>query len=257
MSKVLVILLLSMIGSTCVSAAESAASVILSVGKNSAQLPNQELRSLKRKSLIFQKDLVSTGSNGRLQLRFKDNSRVSLRPDTLFNVDEYQFNKSDPSKGKSVYRLMKGGLRTITGAISDANVENYQIQTPIATIGVRGTHYSLFYCDTACHEATRSRVGLYGYVLEGEIVVGNDAVSASVLAGDYFFLGGNGSSLQIQKKPFDIFEQLKDLIPDLMTDSQGNNIPALDVNSQSVIRGIQTPAGPQNPVSPPGGPSYP
>jgi hypothetical protein len=242
MNKVLVILLLSMIGSTCVSAAESAASVILSVGKNTAQLPDQELRSLKRKSLIFQQDLVSTGSNGRLQLRFTDNSRVSLRPDTLFKVDEYQYQKNDPSKGKSVYRLLKGGLRTITGAISGADVDNYQIQTPIATIGVRGTHYSLFYCDTACHEATRSRVGLYGYVLEGEIVVGNDQGMASVVAGHYFFLGGSGSSLQIQETPFDLFEQLKDLGPDLMAGPQGNSVPALDVNSRSVIRTIPEPA---------------
>jgi hypothetical protein len=241
MNKVLVILLLSMIGSTCVSAAESAASVILSVGKNTAQLPDQELRSLKRKSLIFQQDLVSTGSNGRLQLRFTDNSRVSLRPDTLFKVDEYEYQQSAPSNGKSVYRLLKGGLRTITGAISDADVDNYQVQTPIATIGVRGTHYSLFYCDTACHEATRSRVGLYGYVLEGEIVVGNDEASASVKAGHYFFLGGSGASLQIQETPFDLFEQFKDLGPDLMAGPQGNRVPALDVNNRTFIRDVQLP----------------
>lgn len=246
MNKILVVILfLSMISSTHVSAVESAASVILSVGKNSAQLPEQEERLLKRKSPVFQHDLVTTGSQGRLQLRFTDNSRVSLRPDTLFKVDEYQFDKSDPAKGQSVYRLLKGGLRTITGAISDADVDNYQVQTPIATIGVRGTHYSLFYCDTACHEVTGSKVGLYGYVLEGEIVVGNDKMSTPVLAGNYFFLGGSGTQLQIQETPFDLFEQLQDLGPDLMAGPQGNSIPALEVNSRSIIRTI-----PERVVSP-------
>ena len=260
MNKVLItIMFLSVFGSANVSAVDSAASVILSVGKNSAQLPSQEVRLLKRKSQIFQQDLVSTGSNGRLQLRFTDNSRVSLRPDTLFKVDEYEYQQSAPSNGKSVYRLLKGGLRTITGAISDADVDNYQVQTPIATIGVRGTHYSLFYCDTACHEATRSRVGLYGYVLEGEIVVGNDEASASVKAGHYFFLGGSGASLQIQETPFDLFEQFKDLGPDLMAGPQGNSIPALDVNSLSVIRTIPDPitSPDPDPIPPPGIPGYP
>jgi hypothetical protein len=234
-----------------VNAADKVASVVLSLGKNTAQLLDQDTRILKRKSSIYSQDLINTGSKGQLQLRFTDNSRVSLRPDTLFRVDEYRFQKNVPGDGKSVYRLLKGGLRTITGAISHANVDNYQIKTPIATIGVRGTHYSLFYCDKSCQEATRSKIGLYGYVLEGEIVVGNDAIRAPISAGRYFFLGGNGSSLQIRKTAFDLFEKLEGLGPDLMSESTGGSIPALDVHSGSSVRGTDSPVSPASP----GGPS--
>lgn len=234
-----------------VAAQDKAASVVLSIGKNVAQQPNQEHRSLKRKSAIYQNDQIMTGSKGQLQLRFTDNSRISLRPETIFRVAEYRYQNSSPEKGRSVYRLLKGGLRTITGAISDANVENYQVKTPIATIGVRGTHYSLFYCDKSCKETTRSKIGLYGYVLEGEIVLASDSVRAPIQAGRYFFLGGNGSSLKIRKTAFDLFEKLEGLGPDLMSETTGGRIPALDINNTSINRDTQN-------AGPPGGPpTYP
>ncbi|WP_415893730.1 FecR domain-containing protein [Neptuniibacter sp. PT8_73] len=215
-----------------VMAADKAGHVLLSVGTNSAKLPAQDVRPLKRKSEIYSLDSISTGSKGRLQIRFTDGSRLSLRPDTLFNVEDYRFSESLPKDGKSVYRLLKGGLRTLTGAISDNNKDNYEVRTPIATIGVRGTHYTLFYCDKACQETTRAQMGLYGYVLEGEIVVGNKSIKAPIQMGRYFFLGGNGSNLKIRQTPFKLFELLQDMGPDLMSGTGSNQIPALNPNEK-------------------------
>jgi len=218
-------------------AANKAGHVLLSLGNNSAQLPEQESRVLKRKSEIYTQDRINTGPKGRLQIRFTDNSRLSLRPDTQFQIEDYSFSSSKPDQAKSVYRLLKGGLRTITGAISDQPNADYQIRTPIATIGVRGTHYTLFYCDQTCKETTRASIGLYGYVLEGEIFIANKALKAPIQMGRYFFLGSDGRSLKIRKMPFKLFEVLQDMGPDLMTVSTDSNIPALDVNQLPRVDG--------------------
>lgn len=237
-------------------ATDKAGHVLLSVGSNTAQLPEQDVRPLKRKSEIYPLDSISTGSKGRLQIRFTDGSRMSLRPDTLFNVEEYRFNENSPKDGKSVYRLLKGGLRTLTGAISDNNKENYEVRTPIATIGVRGTHYTLFYCDKTCQETTRAQQGLYGYVLEGEIVVGNKSIRAPIQMGRYFFLGGDGSNLKIRQTPFKLFELLQDMGPDLMSGAGRSQIPALDANEKLNLNlDIGPSQGGPNPPPPNRGPN--
>ncbi|WP_415897721.1 FecR domain-containing protein [Neptuniibacter sp. QD72_48] len=230
MIKWLLPIVVAVVFSPSAMSAEKAGHVLLSVGSNTAQLPKSDVRLLKRKSEIYSLDSIATGSKGRLQIRFTDGSRLSLRPDTLFNVEEYRFSESNPKDGKSVYRLLKGGLRTLTGAISDNNKENYKVHTPIATIGVRGTHYTLFYCDKTCQETTRAQMGLYGYVLEGEIVVSNNSIKAPIKVGRYFFLGGDGSNLKIRQTPFKLFELFQDMGPDLMSETGNSHIPAMNVD---------------------------
>lgn len=224
----LIFLLLSVGCFTIANAAEKAGSVVLSVGKNVAQVGQGEVRPLKRQSVIFTNDTITTAFNGVLQLRFTDNSRLSLKKDTVFKVEEYRYDKAAPEEGKAVYKLIKGGLRTITGAISDANPDSYSVKTPIATIGVRGTHYSLFFCDRTCNETTQAQMGLYGYVLEGTIVVGSESITAPVQSGQFFFLGTKGSRLKIQKKPFELFEKLDEDGVDLLGSDAGVKIPAVN-----------------------------
>ncbi|WP_415881930.1 FecR domain-containing protein [Neptuniibacter sp. QD34_54] len=256
MIKWLLPIVVAVVFSPSAMSAEKAGHVLLSVGSNTAQLPKSDVRLLKRKSEIYSLDSIATGSKGRLQIRFTDGSRLSLRPDTLFNVEEYRFSESNPKDGKSVYRLLKGGLRTLTGAISDNNKENYKVHTPIATIGVRGTHYTLFYCDKTCQETTRAQMGLYGYVLEGEIVVSNKLIRAPIQMGRYFFLGGDGSNLIIRQTPFQLFELLQDMGPDLMSGAGNNQIPALNANEKLNLKLDVTPhQGGANTPSPNRGPN--
>ncbi|MFY0676658.1 MAG: FecR domain-containing protein [Neptuniibacter sp.] len=245
-----------------VQAQTKAGAVVLSIGKNFAQQPEQQPRKLKRKSEIYDADRITTGMKGQVQLRFTDGSRLSIRPETEFIIEAYEFPGGQPEKGKAVYKLIKGGLRTITGAISKADTKNYAVKTPIATIGVRGTHYSLFFCDRACKESTQTQSGLYGYVLEGEIVVSVDSEVSPVSAKHYFHLNMDGA-LTITQSPFGVFEGLKDLEGGQVLPTEiGQDIPALDVNTGPEVNNITLPASPNTPApprvpSPPKGGTYP
>ncbi|MCC2638523.1 MAG: hypothetical protein K0Q68_2242 [Moraxellaceae bacterium] len=97
-------------------------------------------RVLKRGDIINGGDRITTRA-GRLQLRFTDGGFVSLQPNTVFGVDEYLYTNRKPEETSLFFSLVQGGMRTITGAIGKVNKKSYQVRTPVATIGIRGTEY--------------------------------------------------------------------------------------------------------------------
>lgn len=78
-------------------------------------------------------------TDGRAQIRFTDGAYVSLQPNTDFAIREYRFDGKTDGSERGVFGLVRGALRTVTGAIGRVNRRAYEIQTPTATIGIRGT----------------------------------------------------------------------------------------------------------------------
>jgi len=101
---------------------------------------DKKVRKLQRKDLIYEHDslTVQKGSSG--QIVFSDNTLFSLSENSIFKIDQYRFNKNGKTADERyVVDVVKGGFRTVTGLISKAGPTNYQVKTPVATIGVRGT----------------------------------------------------------------------------------------------------------------------
>jgi len=149
--------------------------VIINVGKLSAQ-NRGSIRELNRRSSIYRGDTINTGERSMTQIRLKDGALLALRPHTELKLAEYQYNGQEDGSEQSIIELVKGGFRTITGAIGHKNKQNYQVRTTVATIGIRGTHYSLVLCQQAsCTDDDTGSVedGLYGGVADGSIVIEN------------------------------------------------------------------------------------
>ena len=89
---------------------------------------------------IFSFDDVRTG-NGRLAIEFLDDSVVKLTEHSKLVIDEYIFDP-DPSKSKMSLNMASGTARFISGAFGKINKENITINTPTATIGIRGTDFT-------------------------------------------------------------------------------------------------------------------
>lgn len=114
-------------------------------GKLTALMPNKEERVLQKTSVIYLNDTLMTDNTSQAQIIFTDNTMMTFRSATKFFIDKYQYQpKSKGSAGKYVMRLIEGGFRTITGLIAKTNPNDYQINTPVATIGVRGTDYTIY-----------------------------------------------------------------------------------------------------------------
>lgn len=125
-------------------AAAGAARVDFSIGDVVAVQPDGIRRPLQRGAEVAAGETVDTGS-GRGQLRFTDGSMVSLQPRTQFRIDAYEFKGQADGNEKGFFSLLKGALRTITGAIGKADRKAYRLDTAVATIGIRGTEYAVAY----------------------------------------------------------------------------------------------------------------
>jgi ferric-dicitrate binding protein FerR (iron transport regulator) len=101
-------------------------------------------RELSSGGTVAPGDLVDTGE-GRAQLRFTDGAMVSLSPQTQFRIDEYRFAGKPDGNERGFFSLLKGAMRTVTGLVGRERRESYRLNTAVATIGIRGTVFSVSY----------------------------------------------------------------------------------------------------------------
>ena len=87
-------------------------------------------------------DSIKTGADGSVGLIFEDDTVVSLGPDSEMEVVEFLF---DPAEHKLsfVARMVKGTFSFITGQIAKLAPQKVQLETPSATLGVRGTKFAV------------------------------------------------------------------------------------------------------------------
>src|SRR6056300_558716 len=89
---------------------------------------------------IVSMDTVET-ENGRLKIKFVDDTQVALTEHTVVEINEYVYDPN-PSKSKMALNFAQGTARFATGKLGLVPRENIAIQTPTAAIGVRGTDFT-------------------------------------------------------------------------------------------------------------------
>lgn len=101
-------------------------------------------KSLKaaRTMPVHQGDTLITASASSAQLRMMDGALLALRPNSELNIEAYQYQDND--EDASLVNLARGSLRSVTGALGRARPENVRIETPVATMGIRGTDMDTF-----------------------------------------------------------------------------------------------------------------
>ena len=90
---------------------------------------------------IFSYDDIRTG-NGRIAVKFIDDSIIRLTEHSKIIIDEYIYDPN-PSNSKLALRMASGTARFITGALGKIDRENISIRTPSATVGIRGTDFTI------------------------------------------------------------------------------------------------------------------
>ena len=145
-------------------------------GKVEAIAADGSRRTLTKGELVNSGERLET-NKGRVQIRFTDGSFISLQPNTVFGLDNYAFNKAKPEDGSLLFNFIRGSMRTVSGAIGKTNRSNYKVQTPVATIGIRGTGY-------AASQEPNGRLLLS--VSNGVVNLSNNFGSSNVNAGQTF-----------------------------------------------------------------------
>jgi hypothetical protein len=161
---------------------------------------------LKQGDAVDQGDTVVTGAKARAQLLMADGARIALRSGSSFRIDDFQLPAAVnapttataiSADGRSFATLLKGGLRTTSGAIGKKDPAAYELRTPVGTLGIRGTDYAAVLCQGDCGDVADApdtiRNGLYLTVFEGTIAFSGNGFQFELHKGESILIpfGGN------------------------------------------------------------------
>ena len=93
--------------------------------------------SLQTGQTVFLGDVITTGATGRAQLLFRDETRIVVGPNSQLVVERVLFDSSNSATDFTV-GAVEGAFRFFSGK---SNKSAYSIQTPNATMGIRGTQF--------------------------------------------------------------------------------------------------------------------
>ena len=144
-----------------------------------------ETRSAARGERVTPGSTVSTGAGSRAILSFDDGQVAALHENTQFRVDGFRYQLEKPAGDKATFRLLRGALRIVTGALGQRNPAAFTLRTEDTTIGVRGTDFMVV-----------KENPVYLQVLEGRIAATNSAGTALFGAGEFGTVA-SGKSLAI------------------------------------------------------------
>lgn len=91
-------------------------------------------------TLLQSSDVITTGTHSSAGIIFIDNTRLSLGENTEANLKEYTFIPIEQEYAFSLY-LKKGQALYSSGKLTKLAPEKVTIETPKATVGVRGTKF--------------------------------------------------------------------------------------------------------------------
>ena len=116
-------------------------------------------------------------AKGRMLIEFRDKAELQLKEHSLVLIDEIYYDPN-PNLSKMSLKMAMGTARFASGRLGLVNKANIDIQTPTASIAVRGTDFT-----TTIDELGRSLVILlpdeFGNP-SGEIIVSNEAGSITL-----------------------------------------------------------------------------
>jgi hypothetical protein len=98
-------------------------------------LPDQAGQA-KIGDLVYQGDVVQTGADGRLGINFTDGTSFSLSNNARMALNEFVYEPNGTSNS-TLFNLTKGTFTFVAGNV--AKTGGMKVDTPVATMGIRGT----------------------------------------------------------------------------------------------------------------------
>ena len=179
--------------------------VIKNRGKTFVISKEKKKRNLDLGSEVYVGDRIFTGVKGFLRLSMIDEAKIDLRCNSEMIIEDYQLMRG---KNRSVIYLIKGSVKKITGSIGKMAEDIYEMHTPLATVGVRGTEYALrvlqtYGCDGSMDVNSQ---GLFVKVNKGAIDLKGPKDEVSMAHGDSALIADKESKALPIKAREGVFE---------------------------------------------------
>lgn len=133
-------------------AAPVVARVVQASGDVTASQPGKAARPMTNGAALYEGDDLRTGAGAVVVIGFRDQSKVSVNPETTMRIEAYVYNRPQTSDNMAI-SLLKGGLRVFTGLIGKTSPSAFLVKTRTSTVGIRGTGMDLS-CEGPCVDAS-------------------------------------------------------------------------------------------------------
>lgn len=147
------------------------------------------IESLSLGMPVFEGDILETAENGAANITFIDESSFAISDNARMAIDEFVFDPSSES-GVTDVSLLKGVFLFTSGLIGRENPDAVEIETPVGSIGIRGTIIG----GDIKPSGEESQIS----VIEGAIVVRN-ATGESILSEQFETVRVNDFNATIQE----------------------------------------------------------
>ena len=102
----------------------------------------KEEYELAEKLGVESNDLIET-ARGLTSITFEDNTQVRIKENSKLVIDDFVYDTKPKSVNRLALKVAIGTVRYASGGIAKNNSKDVDIQTPVATIAVRGTEFSM------------------------------------------------------------------------------------------------------------------
>jgi len=132
--------------STAVASSDIPVGTIKTVTGTASIVRVQKVVPVKTGDRILEGDTLRTGTDGSLGTVLKDDTFISLGPNSELVVSEFLF---VPAEGKFsiVTRMLRGTVAYLSGAIAKLSPQSVRFETPVASVGIRGTKFLVRFND--------------------------------------------------------------------------------------------------------------
>jgi hypothetical protein len=149
---------------------------------------DSEVRQVKLLDDLYHNELLETDEGSATELVFLDDTRLALGPNSSLVLDEFVYDP-DPDKSKFIISATAGIFRFVSGNLPK---KSYTIHTPTATIGIRGTSFTVLILNR------RSESG--GTELAVNITVEKGTAEVVSCHGERVFLDRPGLSTTVSQR---------------------------------------------------------
>ena len=87
---------------------------------------------------VFASDTLRTSAGGAVGVTLKDDTRISLGPDSEVRIDRYVYAPGEGGLGM-VLKFVRGAAVYVSGRIAKLAPDSIRLEAPAAIVGVRGT----------------------------------------------------------------------------------------------------------------------
>ena len=123
----------------CIAADQDHVGIVKSLAGDVSILRNGTPIKAAANTRLLKGDLVQTGKDGKVGMIFEDDTVISIGPNSRIVIENFLFQPNE-KKLSFIARILQGTVSYLSGQIAKLAPNLVRIETPNATVGLRGTH---------------------------------------------------------------------------------------------------------------------